>query len=125
MQTPIRALHHPIQREAAGKRLRVQSDYPEYVEQLIEQVLLTNPGERIHMPEFGAGIRRLVHSPITTTSATLAQTMIYNALNETLGDIIRVDDVHVQNVDSRLEVGVVYTLYARMDQRHLNIEVTS
>jgi hypothetical protein len=125
MQTPIRALHHPIQNDAAGKRLRVQTDYPDYVQQLIEQVLLTNPGERIHRPEFGAGIRRLIHSPITAATATLAQTMIYNALSETLSDIIRVDDVQVQNVDSRLDVAIVYTLYARMDQRRLNIEVTS
>ncbi|KIG17901.1 hypothetical protein DB30_02524 [Enhygromyxa salina] len=51
--------------------------------------------------------------------------MIYNALSETLGDLIRVDDVQVENVDARLNVAIVYTLYARMDQRHLNLEVTS
>ncbi|WP_146658336.1 GPW/gp25 family protein [Enhygromyxa salina] len=125
MRTPIRALHHPVQDDVAGKRLRVETDYPDYVQQLIEQVLLTNPGERIYKPEFGAGIRRLVHSPITAATATLAQTMIYNALSETLGDLIRVDDVQVENVDARLNVAIVYTLYARMDQRHLNLEVTS
>src|SRR5690606_21021022 len=115
----------PITHDPGGKRLQVETDYEAYVRQLIRQVLLTNPGERIHKPDFGAGVRALVFSPINTATASLAQTMIYNALNLTLGDIIRVDEVQVDNVDSRLDITVVYTLYARMQQRRLNLQVTS
>jgi phage baseplate assembly protein W len=125
MQTPIRALHYPISDDTGGKRLRVETDYEAYVRQLIKQVLLTNPGERIHQPEFGAGVRALVFSPLSGVTASLAQTMIYSALNQTLADIIRVDEVVVTNVDSRLDITVVYTLYARMQQRRLNLQVTS
>lgn len=124
MSTPIRALHHPVQDDPGGRQLRVESDYESYVVQLIKQVLLTNPGERMHRPEFGAGVRRLVHSPINAATASLAQSMIYNSLSETLADIIRVDEVVVQNADARLDVNIVYTLYARMQQRRLNLEVT-
>lgn len=125
MTTPIRALHHPIQDDPGGQQLRVEADYESYVAQLIKQVLLTNPGERIHQPDFGAGVRGLVHSPIGSTTASLAQSMIYNALTETLADIIRVDEIQVTNVGSSLEIVIVYTLYARMEQRRLNLEVTS
>ena len=125
MQTPIRALYHPISEDAGGKRLRVETDYEAYVRQLIRQVLLTNPGDRVHLPDFGAGVRALVFSPINVGTASLAQTMIYSALNQTLADIIRVDEVVVTNVDSRLDITVVYTLYARMQQRRLNLQVTS
>ena len=124
MVTPIRALHHPVQDDPGASQLRVETDYEAYVAQLIKQVLLTNPGERINRPEFGAGIRRLVHSPIGAATASLAQSMIYNALTETLADIIRVDEIQVVNIDSRLDINVVYTLYARMQQRRLNLEVT-
>lgn len=124
MSTAIRALHHPVQDDPGGRQLRVETDYESYVGQLIRQVLLTNPGERIHRPEFGAGVRRLVHSPINAATASLAQSMIYNALSETLADIIRVDEVAVVNVDSRLDINIVYTLYARQQQRRLNLEVT-
>ncbi len=124
MSTAIRALHHPLQNDPGGRQLRVETDYESYVAQLIRQVLLTNPGERIHRPEFGAGVRRLVHSPINSTTATLAQSMIYNALRETLADIIRVDEVTVTNADARLDINIVYTLHARMQQRRLNLEVT-
>jgi phage baseplate assembly protein W len=124
MSTPIRALHYPVQDDPGGRQLRVESDYESYVTQLIKQVLLTNPGERVHRPEFGAGVRRLVHSPINAATASLAQSMIYNALRGTLADIIRVDEVVVDNVDSRLDINIVYTLHARMQQRRLNLEVT-
>jgi uncharacterized protein len=124
MSTPIRALHHPVQDDPGGRQLRVESDYESYVVQLIKQVLLTNPGERVNRPEFGAGVRRLVHSPINAATASLAQSMIFNSLSEALADIVRVDEVVVQNVDARLDINIVYTLYARMQQRRLNLEVT-
>lgn len=124
MNTAIRALHHPVQDDPGGRELRVETDYEAYVAQLIKQVLLTNPGERIHRPDFGAGVRRLVYSPVGAATASLAQSMIYNALSEALADIIRVDEVAVTNVDSRLDINIVYTLHARMQQRRLNLEVT-
>ncbi len=121
----IRALHHPIQDDPGGKRLRVETDYEAYVRQLIKQVLLTNPGERVHRPEFGAGIQRLVFQPLGPITATLAQTLAYKALQDTLSDLIRVDEVIVEHADSRLDITVIYTLYARMEQRRLNMEVTA
>ncbi|PRP92666.1 GPW/gp25 family protein [Enhygromyxa salina] len=124
MPTPIRALHHPIQDDLGGQQLRVETDYESYVNQLIKQVLLTNPGERINQPDFGAGVRRLVFSPISSATASLAQSMIYNALNEALADLIRIDEIRVESIDSRLEIVIIYTLYARMEQRRLNLEVT-
>ncbi|NVB36418.1 GPW/gp25 family protein [Pseudenhygromyxa sp. WMMC2535] len=124
MPTSIRALHHPLQTDAGAQALRRESDYEAYVAQLIKQVLLTNPGERIQNPSFGAGVRRLVFSPIGAATVSLAQAMIYKALDDTLGDIIRVDEVVVESSASRLDISVVYTLYARMSQRFLNLEVT-
>lgn len=123
--TAIRALQHPIQHDSGGQRLRVETDYERYVAQLIQQVLLTNPGERVHRPNFGAGVRRLVFSPIGPATASLAQSMIYKALNQSLSDIIRVDEVRVASDGSRLDIAIVYTLYARMEQRYLNLEVTA
>ena len=124
MPTQIRALRDPVEDDPGSQQLRIETDYEAYVQQLIKQVLLTSPGERIHRPEFGAGVRRLVHSPINSTTASLAQSMIYNALKNTLADIIRVDEIQVENVDSKLEINIVYTLYARMTQVRLNLEVT-
>lgn len=125
MPNPIRALHHPLQDDPGAQSLRVESDYDSYVAQLIKQVLLTSPGERVHRPNFGAGVRRLVHSPMSRATVSLAQSMVYKALDETLSDLIRIDEVRVEANDARLDITVVYTLYARMERRYLNVEVTS
>ena len=37
--------------------------YAAHVAQMIRQVLLTSPGERVCLPEFGCGLRRLVFAP--------------------------------------------------------------
>src|SRR5690606_1519130 len=122
MAAPIRALHYPLQEDPGGQRLRRECDYESYVVQLIKQVLLTSPGERVHRPEFGAGVRQLVFRALGPATATMAETLVYKSLNDSLSALIRVDEVSVQISDARLDITVTYTLYARMEQRHLNLE---
>ena len=76
-------------------------------------------------PDFGAGLSRLVFQPLGPVTVTLAQTLAYKALQDTLSDILRVDEVQVRHDASRLDITVIYTLYARMEQRRLNLEVTA
>lgn len=123
MATPIRALHYPLQEDPGGKRLRRETDYEAYVTQLIKQVLLTSPGERVHRPDLGAGVKQLVFRALGPATATLAETMVYKALTDSLSALIRVDEVKVDIGDAQLDITVVYTLHARLEQRRLNLEV--
>src|SRR4051812_6432769 len=103
----FQAIHHPLSVAAAGGRLRQEADYEAYIRQLIRQVLLTAPGERINRPEFGAGVRRLVFSPLSPASASLAQTTVYQALTTLLGTLIRVENVEATAIEpGRLDVVV-------------------
>lgn len=124
MPHPIEAIRYPFAIDAGAGRLRRESDYEAYIKQLVMQVLLTSPGERVHRPEFGAGIRRMIFAPNSPATASLAQTLVFEALQTWLGNLIRVDDVGAQANDARLEVKVVYTILARHEQRFLNLEVT-
>ena len=124
MPEPIQAIRFPIAIDARGGRLRRETDYEAYISQLIRQVLLTSPGERVHRPDFGAGLRRMVFAPNGLATASLAETTVFQALNTWLAQLIRVDGVTARAVDSTLEVQVVYTLIARGEQRFLNVEVT-
>ncbi len=124
MPEPINAIRFPVAIDAGGGRLRQETDYEEYIAQLIRQVLLTSPGERVHRPTFGAGLRRMVFAPNGLAAASLAETTVFQALNAWLGQLIKVDNVTASAVDSRLDVGVAYTLIARGEQRFLNVEVT-
>ena len=125
-QSLFQAIHYPVSVAAPSGRLRQETDYDAYVRQLIRQVLLTAPGERINRPEFGAGARRLVFAPASAATASLAQTTVYQALDTWLGDLIRIEDVQVSAAEpGRLDITVTYILRARGERRFLNVEVAT
>jgi uncharacterized protein len=119
----IYSLRYPVGVDTALGRLRVEADYAEHVEQMILQVLLTNPGERAHRPDFGCGLRRMLFAPNDPTVATLTQVTVYQALTRWLDSVIEVGSVEVHATASTLEVTVAYVLKVRMERRILNLEV--
>ena len=124
MADRFEGFHFPVLLDGAVGRLRKEGDYSAYVTQLIKQVLLTAPGERVDRPDFGAGLRRLLFAPSSEETATLLQATVYQSLDRWLSDILTVDDVNTAFEDGRMEVNVVYTVKARGDQEVFNLEVT-
>src|SRR5256885_6469762 len=72
-----------------------QAGYENHVEQMIRQVLLTSPGERADLPEFGCGLRQLIFAPHSTALDTTTQLIVQNALNRWLNGQIEVKEVKV------------------------------
>lgn len=124
MAEPITAVRYPLAIDGRLGRLARESDYESYIAQLIRQVLFTAQGERVNRPDFGAGVKRLVFGPNSPATASLAQTMVYQALDKWLGSLIRTDDVQAKADAERLNITVVYTILAKGEQRFLNVEVT-
>ena len=124
MNTPITSIHYPFAIDAGVGRLAEETDYAAHVEQMIKQVLFTNPGERINRPDFGCGLRRMVFAPNSEVTASLTQVMVFQALETWLGNLINVDEVRVKAIEEVLEVRIVYVLKARQERRYLNLEVT-
>lgn len=56
----------------------------EHIKQLIEQVLFTNPNERVFRLEFGAGVRRLVFEGNRAALWELAKQRLSASLSEVL-----------------------------------------
>jgi uncharacterized protein len=98
-------------------------DYPSHVEQMIKQLLLTNPGERVNRPSFGCGLRRMVFHPNMEPAATLLKVTILQALDTWLSTVIKVDDVTVTASSETLSVSLRYVLTARQERRYLNVTV--
>ena len=86
-----------------------QTAYPEHVDQLIRQILLTAPGERVDLPDFGCGLRALVFMPNSDALAVATQMLTKGSLQRWLEDEIRVDQVEVHADDERLVVTVAWT----------------
>ena len=82
--------------------------YSQHIEQLIEQVLFTMPGERVNQPDFGTGITRLIFSPGNAEMISATQFLIQGALQQWLGSLIQVQAVQVDAEDSSLNVTIRY-----------------
>jgi phage baseplate assembly protein W len=89
----------------------------------IYQVLLTAPGERVQLPEFGCGLRDLVFDPNNDILAAATEFNIGHALARWLGDEILVQDVNSQQVDDRLEVAVTYIRRDRLEAATVKIAI--
>lgn len=124
MTTPFTSLRYPFSLDTAQGRVTQERSYEAHVEQLIKQVLLTSPGERIDRPDFGCGIKRLVFAPGGEVSATLAQSVVYQSLTKWLGSVISVHEVTVRAVQERLDIHIGYAIRARSGRRYLNLQVT-
>lgn len=80
----------------------------------IMEVLLTAPGERIHLPEFGCGLRDLVFDPNNEILAATTEFTINAALQRWVGDEILVERVDV-STDDEAEISIEIE-YLRRDQ---------
>ena len=80
-----------------------QAAYSEHVAQMIRQVLLTDPGERVNLPEFGCGLRRLVFAPHSDALQATTKLIVMQALTRWLAGQIEVKDVVVSRSNQSLD----------------------
>lgn len=93
----------------------------EHVRDLIEQILLTSPGERVNRPTFGSGLLRQVFGPNGDVMAAAVQLTVQGSLQQWLGDRIQVESVDVESRESTLVVTVIYRLRSNGEQRTAEI----
>jgi len=112
----------PVSRQAA------QTNYEAHVNQMIRQVLLTSPGERIDLPEFGCGLRQLIFAPHSSALDATVNLIVLQALNKWLAGVIQVQNVVVvplQSLDdpAKLQIEIQYTLLATQTRSQLQVLV--
>jgi phage baseplate assembly protein W len=89
----------------------------DHIRDMIEQVLFTNPGERVNRPDFGSGLLQLVFAPNSSELAATLQFTVQGALQQWLGDVIQVEDLSVVSQDSLLRVTVRYVIRQTQERR--------
>jgi phage baseplate assembly protein W len=89
-------------------RTAAPPDSDTHIRELIEQLLFTNPGERVNRPDFGSGLLQMVFAPNSDELAAATQFLIQGGLQQYLGDRIQVVAVRVDVQDSTLQVTVQY-----------------
>ena len=103
-------LDHPYHFD--GRQRTAETDGPAHVRQLIEQLLFTQPGERVNRPDFGSGVMQLVFAAASPEVAATAEFLVRGGLQQFLADRISVSDVRVEAIDSRLLIGIDYVIIA-------------
>lgn len=88
----------------------------------IMQLLLTNPGERLLLPSFGGGLRRLVFERNDDVAAGLSKALITQALTQWLGHRVRIENLEVANEGPTLSVDLTYRILATDEVRRMRFE---
>ncbi|MFH0344330.1 MAG: GPW/gp25 family protein [Chromatiales bacterium] len=113
-----RHLAFPFRIGSDGRTAAPGSDFEHLRDELL-QLLLTSPGERLFLPEFGGGVRKLVFG--------VAKARITNALSRWLGHRLTVEliDVTWDDPTAQLEVTIKYRPAGSADSRVMKLQRTS
>lgn len=108
--------NYPFKSDGTGRTARVD-DNALHIKQLIEQVLFTTIGERVNRPSFGTRINQLVFAPNSDELATTTALLVQGALQQWLGNLIKVVGVDARAEDSTLNISVTYSLLKELPQQ--------
>lgn len=102
-----------------------QSPYAAHVRQMIRQVLLTSPGERVDLPEFGCGLRQLIFAPRTEALNSSVKLLVLQSLNRWLSEHIKVLEVNTGGEPElgELRIDIYYTLLDSQTKDRAEVKV--
>ncbi len=107
-----------------------QTGYAVHVDQMVRQLLLTNPGERVDLPQFGCGLRSLVFAPDSDALAATVKLRVIQGLNQWLSGVVSMVDVVTGGGSDgavlepgTIEVTVTYTLVETQTNQAVTVTV--
>lgn len=108
-------IDYPFHCSGAGRTADTGAD--DHIRDMIEQVLFTNPGERVNRPDFGSGLLQMVFAPNTPEVATALQFSLQADLQRWLDDLIELQGLEVTSVDSTLLISIQYLVRRSNESR--------
>ncbi len=100
---------HPFRLDST--RRLATADPDRHIADLIRLVLLTGPGERLHHPDFGAGLgATALFEPLDDALLAMIKVRALGSLEQELGDRVEVLDLDVRRNGSAIEAEVRYRL---------------
>ena len=104
-----RHLSFPFHIGSDGRAAQVQT-LDEHVRDELIQLILTNTGERLFLPEFGGGARRLVFENIGEMGAGILKAKMSQAIASWLGERLTVEDLAISVENVMIEVEIKYRI---------------
>jgi phage baseplate assembly protein W len=94
----------------------------DHIRQMLEQLLFTNPGERVNRPDFGSGLLQLVFAPNSPEMAAALQFTTRAAIQRYMGDLIDVQALDITVSDSTMGISLNYTVKATGESLTVDLE---
>jgi len=119
-----RFLKHPY--SVAGSGIPNTTAPDDHLRDLILQVLFTNPGERVNLPQFGVGVQRLIFEPAGDTLRSSVQFLITTNLQQWLGDRLNVEQVNVSTdaqEDGMVTIEIIYRALATQQRGTVTVQI--
>ena len=114
-------LSFPFRIAADGRSAQLQA-LEQHVRDALIQLIPTNPGERLFLPEFGAGVRRLVFENAGEISAATAKATLTQALSRWLKQRVTPEELVVESNSETITVDLKYRVAGSPDQRRIRFE---
>lgn len=118
-----RHLAYPFCIGADGRTAAPASDADQVRDELL-QLLLTNPGERPFLPEFGGGVRKLVFEPASDVLRSVVKARITQALSRWLGHRLTVETLEVEFIGETIDVTIKFRPAGSPDSRIVKFQRT-
>ncbi len=106
----------PFHFDSRGRTATTGDD--DHIRDMIEQLLFTNPGERVNRPDFGSGLQQLIFGPNSPEVAAALKFTVQANLQRWLGDLIELQTLEVTSEDSTLSILIQYVV-RRNNQRQV------
>ena len=110
----------PLHFDARGRTALTDGD--DHIRDMIEQLLFTNPGERVNRPNFGSGLLGMVFEPNSPELAATLEFGMQAAIQRELGDVVELRALDVTSDEARLRVLVQYVVRRTGEARTETIE---
>jgi Bacteriophage baseplate protein W len=91
----------------------------EHVKHELIQLVLTDIGERLFLPEFGGGARGLLFKNIDEATSSIVKSTLVESISKWLGHRITIVDLKVTAEEERLNIEISYRLVGTEDIRTL------
>lgn len=116
-----RHLAFPFRIGPHGRTVQVPS-VAEHIRDEINQVIMTNPGERLFLPKFGGGLRQFVFRNLDEQTIAFAKTVLTEDLLTWLGDRIIIEGLELEVENERLILKLSYRIRESNESQFLTFQ---
>ena len=118
-----RHLSFPFRIRPNGRIAQVTS-IEKHVKEELMQLILTNEGERVFLPNFGGNTRQLIFSNVDDSFMLLARVRLIQTINKWLGHRLTLEDLTFQVVNDNVELLIKYRVSGSIKSKIIKFQRT-